>query len=88
MAGIPVLTLGPKNLNKWLIDVGFKMQYSELYDHLEFGEERIEAVIDTIVSKTPNTYQIKHNHRLMHDVPFLSNLIVKPLAERIISKWL
>lgn len=88
LAGIPVLTLGPKNLNKWLIDVGFKMQYSELYDHLEFGEERIEAVIDTIVSKTPNTYQVKHNYRLMHDVPFLCNLIVKPLAERIISKWL
>jgi hypothetical protein len=87
MAGIPVLTLGPKNLNKWLIDAGYEMEYSELYDHLDFGEERIEAVIDTMVSKTPDVQKIKHNHKLSHDVSFLTSLIVKPLAERIVSKW-
>lgn len=86
MSGIPVLTLGPKNLNKWLIDVGYEMEYSELYDHLEFSEERIEAVINTMVSKTPDIQKIKHNHKLSHDVSFLSSLIVEPLAERLVSK--
>lgn len=88
MAGMPVLTLGPKNLNKWLIDVGFQMEYSDLYDHLEFGEERIEAVIDTMLSKQPDLYKVKVNHRLMHDVEFLTSLIVKPLSERLVSKYL
>lgn len=88
MAGMPVLTLGPKNLNKWLIDVGFQMEYSELYDNLEFGEERIEAVIDTMLSKQPDLYKVKVNHRLMHDVEFLTSLIVKPLSERLVSEYL
>jgi len=88
MAGLPVLTLGPKNLNKWLTDVGFQMEYSDLYDHLEFGEERIEAVIDTMLSKQPDLYKAKVNHRLMHDVEFLTSLIVKPLSERLVPKYL
>jgi len=84
MAGIPVLTIGAKDLNKWLIDVGYEMEYSDLYDHLEFGKERIEAVIDTMVSKTPNIEKIKHNHRLSHDVSFLSSLVVEPLIKRLV----
>jgi hypothetical protein len=86
MAGIPVLTIGPKDLNKWLVDVGYIMEYTELYDHLEFGEERIEAVIDTMVSKQPNLEAVRHNYKLSHDVEFLASLVVEPLTKRLVPK--
>jgi len=83
MAGIPVLTIGPKNLNKGLVDAGYIMEYTELYDHLEFGDERIEAVIDIMVSKQPNIEAVRHNYKLSHDVKFLASLIVNPLKEKL-----
>lgn len=86
MAGIPVLTLGPKNLNKGLVDAGYIMEYSELYDGIEFGKERIDAVIDVVVSKEPNLDAVRHNYKLSHDVEFLAGLIVKPLQEAIAPK--
>ena len=84
MAGMSVLTLGPKNLNKWLVNAGYIMEYSELYDHLEFGEERIEAVIDIMLSKQPNLDAVRHNYKLSHDVEFLASLVVNPLVERLV----
>ena len=86
MAGIPVLTIGPKNLNKYLISVGYEMEYSEMYDHLEFGEERIEAVIETMISKQPDIDKVRHNYKLSHDVEFLASLVVEPLTKRLVPK--
>jgi hypothetical protein len=86
MAGIPVLTIGPKNLNKYLISVGYEMEYSELYDHLEFGEERIEAVIETMLSKQPDIDKVRHNYKLSHDVEFLASLVVEPLTKRLVPR--
>tara|TARA_B110000305_G_C19408392_1_gene624087 strand:+ start:566 stop:1753 length:1188 start_codon:yes stop_codon:yes gene_type:complete len=86
MAGMPVLTLGPAGLNKGLVDAGYIMEYSELYDHLEFGDERIEAVIDVMVSKQPNLEAVKHNYKLSHDVEFLASLIVNPLKKKLVTR--
>lgn len=86
MAGMPVLTIGPAGLNNALTDVGFIMEYTELYDNLEFGPERIEAVIDVMVSKEPNLDIVRHNYKLSHDVEFLASLVTKPLTERLVTK--
>ena len=86
MAGMPVLTIGPAGLNNALTDVGFIMEYTELYDDLEFGSERIEAVIDVMISKEPNLDIVRHNYKLSHDVEFLASLVTKPLTERLVTK--
>jgi len=86
MAGMPILTIGPAGLNNALTDVGFIMEYTELYDNLEFGPERIEAVIDVMVSKEPNLEIVRHNYKLSHDVEFLASLVTKPLTERLVTK--
>lgn len=87
MAGMPVLTLGPAGINKALTDVGYIMEYTELYDDLEFGPERIEAVIDVLVSKEPDVDIVRHNYKLSHDVEFLASLVSKPLANKLISPF-